>query len=371
LKTIVILSPDTWGKMMLSKMHYAKTLAEEGNRVFFINPPRKESASKVWREEDNLTVVSLKERPLRIFSREKLKPLYRKIEKKYVKEIKRITGSIDELWCFNAFFISDIKFFGAAKTLLLVYDLYVPENLRKAAVQADGIVSVANEILNEFKEIQKPELLVHHGLAPAFEKMAKSISISQTLNQKIKIGYVGNLMRQSIDRTVFKHIINGHPDIEFHFWGPTEVIENNLITDHPEQEVTQFIEFLRGAANILLHGVKSPDELADGMPGMDAFLFLYDAKQDVNAGFNSHKLTEYLATGKTVISPYISRFDGSGLMIMDKKGSEDFTKYFDDHIEQIEEYNRPELQQKRITFALDNTYKKQVERIRAWMDTLI
>src|SRR5215475_10747584 len=38
-KTILILSPQSWGKMMLSKHHYAIALARKGNKVFFLNPP--------------------------------------------------------------------------------------------------------------------------------------------------------------------------------------------------------------------------------------------------------------------------------------------------------------------------------------------
>ena len=368
MKTIVILSPDTWGRMMLSKMHFAKELAKEGNQAFFINPPRKNlSDGKAKKIENNLTVISLKEHPLRIFAREKCRPLYRWIERKFIREILRATGHIDELWCFNAFFISDLKFFGADKTLLFVYDLYVPENLHKAALQADGIVSIAQEILNEFKETGKPQLLIHHGLSPAFQKMAESGFTTFVRRGKIKVGYTGNLMRQGIDREIFRKIISTHPDLEFHFWGATEVAENNLMTNTPSGDVTEFINFLRLQKNVFLHGVKDPEKLAKEMRGMDAFLFLYNVKQDINAGYNSHKLMEYLATGKTVFSPYVSRFAETGLMVMDTKEGTDFESFFDRQLPILEKYNQTALQQKRISFALDNTYRKQVERIREWI----
>lgn len=38
-KTILIISPQAWGKMFLSKHHYALELAKMGNQVFFLNPP--------------------------------------------------------------------------------------------------------------------------------------------------------------------------------------------------------------------------------------------------------------------------------------------------------------------------------------------
>src|SRR5664279_4576565 len=38
-KTILIISPQAWGKMFVSKHHYAVELAKRGNRVYFLNPP--------------------------------------------------------------------------------------------------------------------------------------------------------------------------------------------------------------------------------------------------------------------------------------------------------------------------------------------
>jgi len=38
-KTILIISPQPWGIMFVAKHHYARELASQGNRVYFINPP--------------------------------------------------------------------------------------------------------------------------------------------------------------------------------------------------------------------------------------------------------------------------------------------------------------------------------------------
>ena len=39
-RTILLVSPNEWGAMHVSKHHYALELAERGNRVIFLNPPR-------------------------------------------------------------------------------------------------------------------------------------------------------------------------------------------------------------------------------------------------------------------------------------------------------------------------------------------
>ncbi len=42
-KTILIISPQEWGKMLLSKHHYALELAKAGNIFYFLNPPDKKA----------------------------------------------------------------------------------------------------------------------------------------------------------------------------------------------------------------------------------------------------------------------------------------------------------------------------------------
>jgi len=38
-KKVLVLSPQSWGKMRISKHHYALKLAALGNEVCFVNPP--------------------------------------------------------------------------------------------------------------------------------------------------------------------------------------------------------------------------------------------------------------------------------------------------------------------------------------------
>jgi hypothetical protein len=41
-KTILVISPNNWGTMHISKHHYAIELARLGNSVYFLNPPNQE-----------------------------------------------------------------------------------------------------------------------------------------------------------------------------------------------------------------------------------------------------------------------------------------------------------------------------------------
>ena len=42
-KTIIVISPQSWGNMFLAKHHYAIELAKYGNEVYFLNPPQNQN----------------------------------------------------------------------------------------------------------------------------------------------------------------------------------------------------------------------------------------------------------------------------------------------------------------------------------------
>ena len=60
-KSILLISPQAWGTMLLSKHHYAITLARLGNKVFFLNPPSNKIKKGEIRitpsEQDNLFII--------------------------------------------------------------------------------------------------------------------------------------------------------------------------------------------------------------------------------------------------------------------------------------------------------------------------
>jgi hypothetical protein len=62
------------------------------------------------------------------------------------------------------------------------------------------------------------------------------------------------------------------------------------------------------APNVILHGMVSPELLSKELRRMDAFLICYDVTKDQSKGTNYHKVMEYLAYGRPIVSNYISRY---------------------------------------------------------------
>ena len=55
---ILIISPQKWGKMKLSKHHYATTLAENNN-VYYLNPPSNKNNKKNTNKIDGVFILEI------------------------------------------------------------------------------------------------------------------------------------------------------------------------------------------------------------------------------------------------------------------------------------------------------------------------
>lgn len=375
-RTIVILSTEPWGKMLLSKMHFALELVRKGNRVWFVNPPRQLSGGKLAvigekLEGGNLTVIHTNMVRGSLFLRHKLFFLYRMLSRRYVRAVKALVGSkIDEVWSFNPNQYIDLKPFGAKKSIVLLYDLYQGSHVARALEKADALISVSSVILDHYKDTSPPKLFIQHGLGPHFADRSGERLRKEDFDRpgigKIKVGYTGNLLRAGMNTDVAMEIIRQHPEIEFHFWGPYSMKDNNVndVGYSAPAELLSFIEFLQQKENVFLHGVVTQQVLADKLFEMDAFLFIYSPKKEVNGASNAHKLLEYISTGKVVIATHVSSYAGSDLMVMcDSKEEERLPEIFDRTVADLAFHNSKERQIMRIGFALDNTYARQVERV--------
>src|ERR1700754_4018013 len=107
-KTIVILSTEPWGRMLLSKMHYALELAGMGHDVYFVNPPRESqrhdlASISTTEKGDQVTIIDTTPVAKALFLRHKVFPVYRYwVTGRYVKAIRELIGKpIDEVWCFD------------------------------------------------------------------------------------------------------------------------------------------------------------------------------------------------------------------------------------------------------------------------------
>ena len=369
-KTILIVSPQSWGKMFVSKHHYAIELAKRGNTVFFLNPP---DQVKLKREEPIVIVSSGVQENLfliehALFFPYVLKfralPLFHWLMKFQTKRIlKKIDKSIDIVWSFDIGNLYPLKYFGS-KPFRIFHP--VDEPLRKPAIDAakgaQVIFSVAHEILEKYKEFKVPRHFINHGVA---EEFIPDKNNAYYKNDPLRIGFSGNLLRPDIDRGIVLKIIQENENCIFEFWGSYHLEQTN-IGGAEDVKTKEFINTLKKRSNVVLHGVVTSHALAKAIKSMDAFLICYDVKLDQSKGTNYHKVMEYLSTGRVIISNNITTYKNQQelvCMIDDREHNTVLPKLFYEIIHNLTSYNSQKLLDLRIDFARENTYEMQLDRI--------
>jgi glycosyltransferase involved in cell wall biosynthesis len=373
-KNILIISPQEWGTMRVSKHHYAVELARRGNTVFFLNPPAagrgKRFSAAEHAEIGRLVLVEY--RPfLPVSIRFHARWLWNALIDWQMRTISRRLGRrLDVVWCFDLNLFHRFDVFGAERVIYHIVDDSAESHAIEASRGSDVIVSVAREILARFDGVPTRKLLVNHGvseefLVPARDRLAGRIP-AHAPTSRIQVGYIGNLWKGGVDHRTFHSIIQSHPEVDFHFWGAYRWRDSNL-SGVVSPESTRFVEFLQASANVTLHGAKTPERVAAEIQEMDAFMLCHDFKRDANGGFNSHKILEYLSTGKVVISTPVSAYDQHRELIRmppdhDAAG---FVAFFGETLSRLSELNRADLQAQRMQLALQNSYASHVDAIEA------
>lgn len=368
-KTILIISPQAWGKMFLSKHHYAIELAKRGNTVYFLNPPgennipQKKSIEIISSgAEDNLWIINHKLWfPYNIKFHAML--LFHALMKPHVKKIKKkIPQPIDIIWSFDLGNYYPFYFFGKK-----AYKVFHPvdEPLNKTAIDSakgcDIIFSVTREILEKYSKYPVPKYFINHGVSEKF-----FLSSNEKFNDgRIRVGFSGNLLRNDIDRQTLLNIITSNPEIIFEFFGSYTQKQSN-ISGVEDDDLKNFVASLQSRQNVVLHGAVAYEILAEAIQNMDAFLICYDIKKDQSKGTNYHKIMEYLSTGKVIVSNNVTTYKNEPELLQmtsERENNLQLPGLFKKIISDLQFFNRSDLQQKRIAFAKNNSYQKQIERI--------
>lgn len=377
-KTILIVSPQAWGNMFISKHHYALELARKGNTVYFLNPPGEGGGDKRKSVEivPSGIVAGLYFIRHSIWFPYNLKfhalPLFHFLMRGQVRRILKAIGRrVDIVWSFDLGNLYPFRLFGAGP--LKVFHP-VDEPLNQAAIRsaegADILFSVTREILDKYKSFGLPAHFINHGVAADF---LLPVDVKARNGQPVRVGFSGNLLRKDVDREILIRIVRENPAVYFECWGSYKENQSN-IGGVADDATARFVSDLGSQANVILHGPVPSNSLAKSIHKMDAFLICYDIRKDQSGGTNYHKIMEYISTGKVIVSNNVTTYHSSPDLVQMVECRDDnrqlpelFRKVMDD----LHQYNRPELQEKRIRFAMDNTYQRQVERIEDLLEVVI
>lgn len=372
-KKILIISPQPWGKAMLSKHHYAVALMEQGYEVYFMNPPKWSFRYRceVRKQADYPQLYVMDYNLPHGFpqTRVRIPALFRLMMNAYFSLfLRKIIGTeFEYVWNFESHLFFDYDIFRAKVKLYFPVDNVDVRNQRLSAFRADALASISPIIMAPTADIPKPQLVLNHGLGKTFAQLAAqnhaNISPYQP-QQPLKVGYVGNLLIGVLDLKTFQQLIAQNLDVHFYFWGPYLAEQNNL-GKAGIAENENFVRFLQSAPNVVLKGLTPPQQLAIEIQAMDAFMVCYDLDKDNNKGGSSHKIMEYLSTGKVVISNFAPNYQNQGemLMMVKEPHNQNLPALFRKVMDNLAYYNDEAHQSQRIAFSLDNTYANQAKKV--------
>ena len=349
-RNILIISPEPWDHIFVSKHHYAVHLAKRRNNVFFLNPPSSKSDTK---SDRGVTIVDYKgflkgmaflPKFLRLTITRRV---YRSVEIVCQK-------SFDIIWSFDNSVFYD--FDALPKKVLKIshtVDLNQDFQTKRASKSADVCFGVIDDIVSRALLCNVNSYKVGHGLnIPASDV----IPLILPGKNKKKALYIGNLAMKYLDWKIVYQAISLNSSVDFIFVGPQRKnIDLNINPFH------NYKKLILNLPNAYFLPKVSSDEIPNYLMSSDALILSYQQARHKDQA-NSHKVLEYLASGKPIVATYTSEYDGSNLLYMSKLNSE-WPELFKKVIQNLPKYSNPELTKKRRTHALNNTYIKQIDRI--------
>lgn len=351
--SILLISPQAWGVNYVSKHHYASELAQRGNKIYFLNPPGE--AFSIQEKKENLFVVNYKAKykgvgKLPSFLASRLIAAQVKVLEKAV------IDNFDVIWNFDSSRFFDLSKVTTAYKICHLVDMNENIHQAKLASTSDICFCTSEYIKKRLLEHNPNTHKINHGVSVYQHAEPCGLQITGT---KPKVGYIGNLTISYIDWELGFHVIENHPEVDFHFVGAFK--SSNLSKDDLSKDI---VSRIKTYTNVFLHGNIAANQIPNFLKQMDANWCFYkmETQQDIEQMSNVHKMLEYLSSGKTVISSYVAEYQNSSLINM-AQSKDQFLNIFTGCIQELKELNKEELQQQRIAFAEENTYPKQLDKI--------
>jgi hypothetical protein len=122
-------------------------------------------------------------------------------------------------------------------------------------------------------------------------------------------------------------------------------------------------ELMASYSNFYCVGRVTSDLLQAYLRVADIMLFCYQERYQNDQATNSHKLMEYLGSGKVIVSTFTKEYELNHDLIAMTRRNSDLPDVFRTVVNDLSFYNSDTLSGKRVDFAKDNSYEKQIERI--------
>jgi glycosyltransferase involved in cell wall biosynthesis len=233
--------------------------------------------------------------------------------------------------------------------------------LKRAASTSDISFGVTPFIVEKLRKSSSKGFLIGHGL----DGSATDEAIELPGSSPYKAVFAGNLSAPLLDWKTLYHSIKDEDRIDLCLIGPGK--------DEFDQEIGPTMRWkakIQELPNTFFLGTKPSDQLLSYYRAAD--LLLLARLEGYKQVANSHKLLEYLYSGKCVVATFTHCYEGvdDTILRMTSK-NEEFPDLLKDTVEHLEYYNSPELREKRKAYALQFTYENRIQEIEEYLEKVM
>ena len=351
-QAILIISPEPWDAHNVSKHHYARTLAERGARVFFLNPPDdSQSQFKIENKKSisNLHIVSAPKiaHGLRFYP----SILRRWLEKQWLTRFeKAISIKIDIIWLFENARFFDMRFAGNRLKIYHQVDLNQNFQPEVAASTADICFCTTDFIKDELLPYNSKTYKIHHGTALVKNKGQLMADQQARFNLDCPHAvYIGNLDMLYLDAELLADVARQFPEVHFHFVGGYN-------------EKGKLWNLASSLSNITWWGKVDHSMIPAILDHVDILLVTYQAERYKDQA-SPHKFMEYFASGKCIVSTYTDEYKDKRYLLEMVDDNREYLELFEQVLDNLSYYNSKDRLKQRKEFAADHSYIKQLDKI--------
>ena len=362
-KHVLLISPEPWGENFVSKHHYAITLAEQGNTVYFLNPPS--SFYEVQSiQYNNLHIINYP--PFLKGLRYLPDALQRKAIRQRYEKLQQLTQCIfDIVWSFdNSVFYDFSALPESVLKISHIVDLNQSFQTAKATTTADICFCTTDYIRQKLRMYNANVFKIHHGYSQPDSSNQQKTALPG--NNSVKAVYVGNLTLKYIDWKLLQTVIGQHHNIDFVFIGPEG--NSNLTKSRQTKLVSGRV---KSYSNAYFIGSVPSSKISAFLQGADILLITYQADLYTEQLASPHKFMCYFGSGRVTVATYTDEYKDKRTLLAMSERNEEYPALFTEIVNNLDEWNCQAKQEERKRFAINNAYGRQVVKIDQIIDEKI
>lgn len=348
---ILLISPEPWDHLFVSKHHYAIHLGKRANKIFFLNPPGS-TFEVIATKYENVFSVAYQGFPIGLrFYPSTLQKFF--IRRKF-RQLEKLCGvQFDVVWSFdNSVFYDFSTLPNSVFSISHIVDFNQDFNTETAASTANICLATSDPILNRLLRFNPSSYKINHGYT--MEMLQKRATTR--IGHPIKCCYAGNLDIPFVDWELVIELLKGFPQLDFLFAGSWDDLKR--------------MKTMESFHNFRYVGKLKADELPNFYSQASVLLVLYKSQEFSDQLSNPHKMMEYLGAGKVIMATWTEEYAdlAEKQLIKMSRTKQDFLAQLTQIIEDLSHWNDDAKVLQRKAYAMENSYDKQIERIEALLN---